>query len=158
MKNYIQSDELQKQINWDAIMKMERCAGGHDEQMKGLFKNVDVIAHWNEGGWQGMVATCVRFNKGKFKGKYGIYNDYYGSCSGCDSWEGATDENVRVMCIGLSNGTYIFKTLDDVRTYLENPEKDSDWTSWSNVASNLLSNITFNLANKIKNDNDKPIN
>jgi hypothetical protein len=32
---YTQTDELQKLIDWDAIMKMPRYAGGHDEQMTG---------------------------------------------------------------------------------------------------------------------------
>ena len=67
MQTYFQTDELQKLINWDAIMPMSRYAGGHDDQMKGLFKNVTVITHWNEGDYQGQVATCVKFNDGKFR-------------------------------------------------------------------------------------------
>ena len=78
MNTYFPTDELQNIINWDAIMPMSRYAGGHDDQMKGLFKNVTVIAHWNEGNYPGQVATCVKFNYGKFKDHYGIYNDYYG--------------------------------------------------------------------------------
>ena len=142
MQTYFQTDELQKIIDWDAIMPMSRYAGGHDEQMKGLFKNVTVIAHWNEQDYQGQVATCVKFNDGKFKDHFGIYNDYYGSCSGCDAWEDASDEDVRKMCIDLSNGTYIFKSLDDIKEFLQNPnDEGKQWSSWSGVAANLLSNI-----------------
>ena len=142
MKKYFQTDELQSLINWDAILPMERYAGGHDEQMKGLFKDVTVIAHWNENDYQGMVATCVKFNSGKYKDHYGIYNDYYGSCSGCDAWEDASDELVKKLCIDLSNSTYIFKTLDDVKEFLQKKRAiDDDWSSWSDVKGNLLNNI-----------------
>jgi len=134
---YIQTDELQKLIDWDEIMKMPRCAGGHDPQMTGLFKGAEVIGHWNEGDYQGMVATCVKLPDGRFA----IYNDYYGSCSGCDSWEGANDESVRAMCLGLSNGAYVFESLDDVKEFLSDPGKDKEWTSWSEAARNLLAEI-----------------
>jgi hypothetical protein len=142
MKRYIQTDELQKYIDWDNIIPMSRDAGGHDSQMKGLFKNATVIAHWNDGNWQGMVATCVKFNKGKFKNRYAIYNDYYGSCSGCDAWVSASTDNVIKMCIDLSNSAYIFNNLDDIRVFLgSNLEHENDWSSWDNPARNLLEHI-----------------
>lgn len=123
-------------------MLMPRYAGGHDDQMKGLFKDCAVIAHWNERDWQGEVATCVRFNAGKFKDQYGIYNDYYGSCSGCDSWEDATDEDVRSMCVQLANSTLIFKSIDDVKEFLAAPMlNNNDWSSWRDAGSNLLIKI-----------------
>lgn len=137
MKNYIQTDELQKLIDWENIMKMPRYAGGHDDQMKGLFKGVELIAHWNENDYQGMVSTCVKLPDGRFA----IYNDYYGSCSGCDSWEDADDESVKNMCVGLANSAYVFKTLEDVKEFLGNPTKDADWSSWSTPAANLLTEL-----------------
>lgn len=146
MKTHTQTDELQKLIDWEAIMPMSRYVGGHDAKMKGLFKNVTIIAHWNEGDWQGQVATCVKFNEGKFKDCYGIYNDYYGSCSGCDAWEDATDDDVRKMCIDLSNGTYIFKTIEDVKEFLQNPnDEGKQWSSWSDISANLLLHINNNI-------------
>ncbi len=140
---YYQTDKLQQYIDWDAIMKMKRWSGGHDEQMEGLFKSVEVIAHWNDNDYQGQVATCVKFLNGEFEGQYAIYNDYYGSCSGCDAWDGAGDEEVRNMCIGLSNSAFIFKTLDSVLQFLQKP----DIYSWVACATNLLNTIkqNFNL-------------
>jgi len=132
MKNYYQTDELQKLIDWENIMKMPRYAGGHDDQMMGLFKKSIVIGHWNEGGYEGMVATCVQLDNGK----YAIYNDYYGSCAGCDSWEGASDEEVRNMCVNLSNGAYIFEGIYDVVSFLK--EKNKDGYSWTEKASDAL--------------------
>lgn len=128
MRKYYQTDELQALIDWDSIMSMERSAGGHDEQMKGLFKNAEVIGHWNEGDYQGMVATCVKLGDGR----YVAYNDDYGSCSGCDSWVDASDESARSMCIDLANGAYVFETLKDVKAFLsdeseDNKEGNYDW-------------------------------
>lgn len=137
-KKYRQDDSLQNMIDWDSIMKMSRYAGGHDEQMQGLIAGATVIGHWNEGDYQGIVATCIMLPNGRFA----IYNDYYGSCSGCDSWENATDEAVKNMCIGLANGAYVFQSLDDVKEFLSETEDDSAWASWSNdVKGNLLEAI-----------------
>lgn len=140
MKKYYQTDELQKLIDWTAIMPMSRYAGGHDDQMEGLFKNAKVIAHWNEGDYQGSVATCVQLEDGRFA----IYNDYYGSCSGCDSWEDASDEEVRKMCIDLANSALVFESLSDVKEFLSagEPAENYDWFgSYSNVAVHLLAEI-----------------
>lgn len=142
MEKYFQTDELQSLIDWEKLMPMSRYAGGHDDQMKGLFKNVLVIAHWNEGDYQGQVATCVKLNEGKYKDHLAIYNDYYGSCSGCDSWDGAGDSEVRKLCIDLSNSAYLFKHIDDVKEFLSNPtSEDKNWSRWSGAASGLLKNI-----------------
>lgn len=142
-KKYIITDELQKLINWESIMKMERSAGGHDEQMQALFKDAEIIGHWNEGNWEGMVATCVKLPDNRFA----IYNDYYGSCSGCDSWENATDEEVKNMCIDLANGAYVFESIKDIKDFLqdtskENKEGNYDWfDTSSNCATNLFASI-----------------
>lgn len=135
MNKYIQTDELQKLIDWENIMRMKRYAGGHDDQMKGLIRNSKVIAHWNEGDWQGMVATCVQLEDGRFA----IYNDYYGSCSGCDSWEGANDAEVRILCINLANSAYIFNNLEDVKEFLS--EEEFDNYSWNRCSKPLLKKI-----------------
>lgn len=140
MKKYYQTDELQKLIDWEAIILMPRYAGGHDDQMTGLFKNAKVIAHWNEGDYQGTVATCVQLEDGRFA----IYNDYYGSCSGCDAWEGASDEEVRKMCVDLANSALVFESLSDVKEFLSagEPAENYEWFgTYSGAASNLLEEI-----------------
>jgi len=131
-------DTLQNLIDWPKIMLMPRYAGGHDEQMQGLIAGATVIAHWNEGDWQGSVATFIKLPDGRFA----IYNDYYGSCSGCDSWKDATDEDVRTMCINLANGAYVFTAIEDVIEFLSTPPTDDDGYSWSfGVKSGLLNTI-----------------
>lgn len=150
MKKYYQTDELQKLIDWDNLMKLSRYAGGHDDQMIGLFKNSELIAHWNSGDYQGEVATCVRLADNMFV----IYNDYYGSCSGCDSWEDANDTEVRNMCINLSNGSYVFNTLLDVIEFLKSTEVDRSFGWKNDTSKGLLDEILKNIpiAREIKID------
>lgn len=140
MAAYRQSAELVDRIDWDAIMPLPRCSGGHDEQMRALFKNTTVIAHYNDGDWQGMVATCVRCDD---TGEIVIYNDFYGSCSGCDAWECASDGEVVKLCEDLAKGAYIFDNLESCVEFLRHPpdpETSFDW-SWRGTWLGLLEEI-----------------
>lgn len=138
-KKYYQTDKLAERIDWETIMPMDRYAGGHDDQMCGLLKDVTVLGHWNEGDYQGMVATCVQLNDTK---EVVIYNDYYGSCSGCDAWEDASDDDVRLMCRQLACGAYIFKDMTDCIEFLKNPDSaiNYEWIH-SGCAEGLISEI-----------------
>jgi hypothetical protein len=126
-KLYYQSDKLVERINWDVIMDLPRCAGGHDEIMMNLLKDVELIAHWHSGGWSGSVATCVKLND---TGEVVIYNDYYGSCSGCDIWDGASDDETKDMCRRLAAGAYIFKDEEDCIKFLESQDVDGYTYNW----------------------------
>ena len=137
MKKYIISDHLQKFIDWTTIMPLSRNAGGHDEQMQGLFRGATVIGHYNSGDYQGQVATCVQLPNGMFA----IYNDYYGTCSGCDAWEEAGDESVKAMCIDLANGAYLFEHLDDVKEFLTQEGAEGKYGGWGESAPGLLESI-----------------
>lgn len=128
----ITHDELQKQIDIENILKMPRYAGGHDDQMKGLIKGAKVIAHYNEGDYQGTVATCIKIPSGEFI----LYNDFYGSCSGCDAWEDASDENIIKMCNDLVYDSLIFDTLEEVKIYLS--KETFDKYSWEKASKQLL--------------------
>lgn len=134
------SDELQNLIDWKNIYKMPRYAGGHDEQMKGLFIGAKVIAHWKQDEYQGVVATCVKIPDGR----YLLYNDFFGSCSGCDAWEDATDEEVKNLCITLANSAYIFASLKDVVTFLSQGESEFSY-EWRECAKPLLNRINIYL-------------
>lgn len=141
MTKYTQSDKLQELIDWESIMAFPRTSGGHIEQMTGLFKGATVIAFYHSGDYQGEVATCVRLPDGRFA----IYNDYYGSCSGCDSWEDADDESVRLMCIQLANGAFVFESLEDVMEYLGTVTKEDNYDWGVRTGRNLLRAIAEEL-------------
>lgn len=129
----MKDDRLQKLIDWETIMPMERYAGGHDEQMKGLFKGAKVLAHWNEGDYQGSVGTAVQLEDGR----YCWYQDSYGSCSGCDLWDHASDEDVRKLCIGIAIDADVFDTMEEMIEHMES--KDSGM--WSAEAGIELAKI-----------------
>ena len=133
----LSKDDLVKQIDMDALLNMDRYAGGHDAQMKGLIKGAKVITHWNSGDYQGQVATCIRIPSGEFV----IYNDYYGSCSGCDAWEDATDEQVKKMCNDLVYSSYIFDRFSEVLDFLNKAiSKESGNYSWDESCAEPLLN------------------
>lgn len=113
MKNYTQSEDMADLVDWDAIMPMRRSAGGHDEQMRSLFRGATVLAHYNCGDYQGEVATIVKLQDGRVA----AYCDYYGSCSGCDSWEDSTDADARKLCTDLARSAYVWANEGDARSW-----------------------------------------
>jgi hypothetical protein len=139
----MKTTELQKLIDWDVIMPLPRYAGGHDDQMKALFKGAKVMAHWNEGDYQGVVATAVQLADGR----YCWYQDGYGSCSGCDSWEDADDATVKGLCISLAIDAEVFNTLEEMLDDMKGIRAES----WKTTAGQELSTIIENeLKNKKK--------
>jgi hypothetical protein len=136
----MQDSRMQDLIDWDTIMPLERYAGGHDEQMKNLFKGATVIAHYNEKDYQGVVATLVKLEDGRFA----CYSDYYGSCCGCDAWEGATDEQVRTLCINLANGAKLFENVENLKEWLTITieEQPAEWYEFREPAPKLLEELS----------------
>lgn len=110
---------LVENINWDAVMDQPREAGGHDEIMQSVFDGAaEVIAHYNSRGYGGEVATAWRFPCGTVA----IITDYYGSCSGCDAYEGAGDEDVRRLVSGMVGSARIFDTPEEAAKFCESEE------------------------------------
>lgn len=130
--------ELVNRVNWEIIKPMSRYAGGHDEQMKGLLKDSTVLAHWNEGDYQGRVATCVQLNDTK---EIVVYTDWYGSCSGCDAWEDVDDEEALRLCKGLASGAKIFKNLDECILFLKKEKYEQNEWEWTGCSKNLLEEL-----------------
>ena len=138
---YRQDDSLKDLIDWETVLKQPRYAGGHDDQMQSLIKGATVLGHWNEGDYQGKVATAIRLPDGRAA----LYVDYYGSCSGCDSWEDAGDEDVRKLCTSLADSAYVFASPDEAIRWLTDVAAgviEPDGYQWKDgVAQNLLEAI-----------------
>ena len=43
--------------------------------------------------------------------------DYYGSCSGCDCWEDATDEDAKKQVLDLVNGARVLGSLENAQAW-----------------------------------------
>lgn len=107
---------LVESINWDAVMEQPRYAGGHDEIMLSVFDGAaEVIAHYNSGGYDGDVATAWKFPCGTVA----IITDYYGSCSGCDAYEDASDEDLRRLVSNMVGSARIFDTPEDAAKFCD---------------------------------------
>lgn len=96
---------IKDQVDWQKVMSAPGYAGGHEEVMKSLFgDNAKVIAEYIEDDYQGTEAFAYEFPDGTVA----ILTDYFGSCSGCDSWEDSSDEDARKMIESLVHSTRIF--------------------------------------------------
>lgn len=134
MKTPRQDSRMQDLINWKKIMPMPRDAGGHDGQMKRLFRGAKVLAHWNEDEYRGCVATAVRLKDGTIA----VYQDSYGSCSGCDAWVDASDADVKILCRDLANGAYLFDSVSDAVEWLLHSEEPRYGGEWKREIADIL--------------------
>jgi len=92
-------------VDWVAAMAAPRYAGGHEDVMRSLFgSNAVVIAEWIEDNYDGCIAFAYEFSDGTVA----IITDSFGSCNGCDSWEGATDDEARHMINELAINARLF--------------------------------------------------
>lgn len=100
----MKKNEIADLVNWEAVLGQPRYSGGHVEPMRAIFQGAaEVVAEWVEDDYQGSEAFAYRFQDGSIA----IVTDYFGSCSGCDSWEDADDDEVRRMIGSLVNSARV---------------------------------------------------
>ena len=105
----MKKEELEKLIDWELVMKQPRYAGGHDDIMRNIFgSNAKVIAEWIEDDYQGYEAFAYQFKDGSIV----IATDYFGSCSGCDAWEDATDDDAKELITEIVSSSRLFDNID----------------------------------------------
>jgi hypothetical protein len=103
-------------IDWDKVMNVDRYAGGHIEVMEAIFGDrAQIIARYVEEDYQGTEAFAYEFPDGTIA----IITDYFGSCSGCDAWEGAADEEARNMIRSLAIDARLFPNRQEAREFCE---------------------------------------
>lgn len=146
-KKYYQSDKLNRQINSEEILKLYRSEGGHLDALSILFKDAELIAVFHEDDYSGQESVCVKLDN-----EFIIYNDYFGSCSGCDSWCELTDKETIDCCVTIANNALIFQKIEDVIDFLtdESPEnKDGNYDWFSYIDGNgLIQEIKNYIKNK----------
>ena len=126
-------------LDWDRIMKAHRMSGGHTEVLDVLFLNGQVLASVRVGDYEGMIAYAYLVYGWTEHVKIVIISDYFGSCSGCDSWEDATDEDVRRLCTSLANDAHAFDSIEEALTWLNKSKGDSAYFDWSSGLAEALS-------------------
>jgi hypothetical protein len=101
-------------IDWQTVLAAPRYAGGHEEVMRSIFgAGSEVIAWWSENNYQGTIAIAHKLTDGRVV----VMTDYYGSCSGCDCWEGATDEDAKKQVLDLVNNARVFGSLENAQAW-----------------------------------------
>lgn len=78
------------------------------------------VQYWREGGYQGKLAYVIRLD-----GYFWVFNDYYGSCSGCDAFI----DNEAQYTEDMLRKAYCFVTKEDVLEYIDS----TDDYSWNGV-------------------------
>ena len=117
-------------------MKQDRYAGGHEDIMKNIFgNNAKVIASWIEDDCQGSEAFAYQFNDGIIV----LATDYFGSCSGCDSWEDATDEEARGNIREIVSSSRVFLSIKEALFFCQGDLKGFEYPfdSCSNLVEQL---------------------
>jgi len=129
--------ELKDYINWNVLMKQYRGAGGHSEIMDNLFIDVKILASYIESDYQGSEGYVYQLSDGRIV----LINDYFGSCSGCDSWEGSSDEQATELIKALVNNATVVKSVDEAIDYLEKSKSSSEHYDWSGLQDELLTEL-----------------
>ena len=64
--------------------------------------------------------------------------DYYGSCSGCDSWECSSKEDAHNMILGLCGSAKQFNDIDAAKEWIDNIDSEKQpWQYPWRAAKNL---------------------
>lgn len=133
---------LKDLLDWDSIMQQPRYAGGHTEVMGHLFRDCVILAKHVQDDYQGTVGYVYMIYFGTNFCEVVIVTDSFGSCGGCDSWEGADDESARNMCIQLANNAHRFKDIDSTVEFLKCCHEDrAAYYDVCSVAPDLLASL-----------------
>lgn len=118
--------EVVDAVDWSAALSAPRFAGGHHDVMRAMFGDrAKVACEWTEDDYQGQIAFAYEFADGTIA----IVTDEFGSCSGCDSWEDATDEEARNMIQQLAINARLFPGRAEAARYCKSDTEDADqWT------------------------------
>lgn len=109
-------ENIENLIDWNEVLNQPRYAGGHEEVMKAIFGiKSEVIAWWSDNDYQGTVAIAHKLNDGRIV----IMTDYYGSCSGCDAWDGASEEDARRMVHDLIMSAKVFENINKAINWIK---------------------------------------
>jgi len=111
-------------IDWETMLddsKTMRSSGSKIDQLSRMFLHSHMIASDSSGDYQGEDTVVILFTPPipDTDPKIIIISSYYGSCSGCDSWEDANDKNMKEILESLANNARLFDNFEDTIKYLE---------------------------------------
>lgn len=128
-------------LDWDRILKVRAGSGGHSEVMDVLFINGIVLATCTNGDYQGTIGYAYLVYGYTHTAKIVVISDYYGSCSGCDSWEDAGEADVRKLCTDLANDAHMFDSIEEAISWLRLAVNDSAYYDWHSMGNMLADEL-----------------
>lgn len=133
-------------LDWDRIMKANRNSGGHSDVMEVLFINGIVLGHVSSNDYQGNLGYAYLVYDFNHVAKIVLISDSYGSCSGCDQWEDASDADVRQLCTGLANDAHAFDSIEEAIEWLRKEAvEDGAFYEWRELGDQLANELTKKL-------------
>lgn len=108
-------------VDWPTVMAAPRYAGGHADVMRSIWPQATVVAAYIQDDYQGTEAFAYEFPDGSVA----ILTDWFGSCSGCDSWEDAPDEEARRMVTALVTSARLFPSLTEAAEWCKTAGDDA---------------------------------
>lgn len=100
-------------------------AGEQLDALKFYLKGVDIIWTYQENHYQGECFAILK------TGKYYLWRDSFGSCSGCDALDdsGLVEGLEYIKSTLVEGNTKEFDSIKDLIAYLESPDKDPLWNT-----------------------------
>jgi len=117
--------EYEEMIEKKEELEMTWSAGQQIKALKYYLKpRVKVIREYNEGGYQGECYVLL-----KYKEKYILWRDSFGSCSGCDSLDGCNEnDGYNYIKSTMTEGNCkTFQTIKAMKNWLLNDTTDCFW-------------------------------
>lgn len=132
-------------LDWDRITKQHASAGGHSEILDVLFINGIVLGSVSTDDYQGYMGYCYLVYGWTHTAKIVLISDSYGSCSGCDQWEDASEADVRKLCTDLANDAHSFDSIEEAIEWLKKAKDDSAYYEWRELGDKLVNELSKKL-------------
>lgn len=106
--------------DWEDQYEITGHAGGHLHLLKYALPGIEIIASAYVGDYQGSEAMAFRLPDGRF----GVVSSYYGSCSGCDAFDGVEGERLVELCQSVLRDTLVFTYFEEMLAFLSKDDHD----------------------------------
>lgn len=107
------SNELQKSLNIKFLQTIPKHSSYHRVLLTYMYKNSELI-FLLDSNQRGTIVACVRLGS-----QYLLYSTYRGTCDVCDYFnEGATNEDIRKICMNVMSDTLIFESFTELKEYI----------------------------------------
>lgn len=135
-QNYLQNDLDRYASDLDDIDWDYSNVGDRVDALVEALPDEAYVDTRTSGGWQGEIVIVVVLD-----GYYWVTNDYYGSCSHCDSFM----DNHRSWTEQQLREFYCFNDLNDMKAYIEDTDSyDWDDTDLGDLALDMIEDMIEN--------------